>query len=111
MGGFFIALAAALFFLARRTFLAHGTDLNPYRPTQAVVVTGIYKFSRNPIYIALLLVVLAFALFANSLWFIGMAGILLFLLQFGVVKREEEYLLRKFGDAYGEYCRQVRRWI
>jgi protein-S-isoprenylcysteine O-methyltransferase Ste14 len=110
-GVLLIAIAAAIIFSARRTFLAHSTPLNPYRPTEAVVVTGIYRFSRNPIYIAFLLIVLTFALFANSLWFIGMAGILFFILHFGVVHREEDYLSEKFGDPYREYCRQVRRWI
>ena len=61
--------------------------------------------------IAFLLVVLAFAFFANSLWFIVTDGLLFCLLHFGVVKREENYLAQKFGDAYREYCCQVRRWI
>jgi protein-S-isoprenylcysteine O-methyltransferase Ste14 len=104
-------LAAIIIFIARRQMVAQGTHPNPYRPTHSIVVTNIYRFSRNPIYIAFLLVVLAFAFFANSLWFIVMDGILFCLLHFGVVKREENYLSQKFGDAYKEYCRQVRRWI
>lgn len=111
IGGLLVAIAVAIVFLAMRIFVAHGTDPNPYRPTKAIVVTGIYRLSRNPIYIAFLLVVFAFAFFANSLWFIVMTGILLFLLHLGVVRREESYLSQKFGDAYGAYCRQVRRWI
>ena len=104
-------LAATIIFVARRQMVAQGTHPNPYRPTRSIVITSVYRFSRNPIYIAFLLVVLAFAFFANSVWFIVTTGILLFLLHFGVVKREEDYLSQKFGDAYREYCRQVRRWI
>ena len=96
---------------ARRVFVAHGTHLNPYKPTSAVVVTGIYRFSRNPIYIAFLLLLPAFALFANSLWFVLLVPVLLLFLDFGIVRREEDYLLKKFGDPYREYCVRVRRWI
>jgi protein-S-isoprenylcysteine O-methyltransferase Ste14 len=91
--------------------IAHGTHPSPYRPTAAIVTTGVYRFTRNPIYVAFLLVVLAFGLFANSWWFVVFGGLLFFLLDFGVVKREESYLLEKFGDPYRQYCRQVRRWI
>src|ERR1051325_5794835 len=105
------ALAAIIIFSARRQMIAQGTHPNPYRPTQSIVVTSVYRFSRNPIYIAFLLVVIAFVFFANSLWFLVMAGVLCCVLHFGVVKREESYLSQKFGDAYREYCRQVRRWL
>ena len=111
IGCFMIVIAAAIIIFARRVFIAHGTHPNPYRPTNAVVTTGVYGFSRNPIYLAFLLVVFAFVFFANSLWFIVMAVILFVALHAGVVKQEEKYLSQKFGDSYVEYCRQVRRWI
>ena len=111
LGAVLIAISFAIIFSARRVFIAHGEHPSPYRPTNAIVVTGVYKFSRNPIYVAFLLVVLAFGLFANSVWFLVMAALLFVLLQFGVVKREELYLSEKFGETYRSYCHQVRRWI
>lgn len=111
LGAGLCVLAAIIIFIARRQMVAQGTHPNPYRPTQSIVVTSIYKWSRNPIYIAFLLVVLAFAFFANSVWFIVMVGLLFCLLHFGVVKREEHYLSQKFGESYRDYCRHVRRWI
>ena len=111
LGAVLILVSVGVIASARRIFIAHGTHLNPYRPTKAVVVTGVYRFSRNPIYIAFILIVLAFALFVNSLWFVFPAGLLFILLHFGVVKREETYLAEKFGDTYKEYCRRVHRWI
>ena len=104
-----IAIGSAV--SAARSFIAHGTHPSPYRPTTAIVTTGIYRLSRNPIYIAFLLVVLAIGLLANSYWFLGFAVFLALVLHFGVIKREETYLLGKFGDSYRQYCRQVRRWI
>jgi protein-S-isoprenylcysteine O-methyltransferase Ste14 len=104
-------LSVAIVFLARRQFVAHGTHLNPYRPVEALVVDGIYRFSRNPIYVAFLLVVVAFALWTNSIWFLLATVIAFFLLHFGVVKREERYLSDKFGEPYATYRRRVRRWL
>jgi protein-S-isoprenylcysteine O-methyltransferase Ste14 len=106
-----LILSVAIIVIAGRQFLAHGTHPSPYRPVNALVVDGLYKFSRNPIYVAFLLFVLAFAFCANSAWFLVATVIAFFLLRFIVVKREEPYLSQKFGDAYGTYCRRVRRWI
>src|ERR1700676_1543103 len=93
-------LSVAIVFVAMRQFIAHGTHPSPYRPVQALVVDGIYKFSRNPIYVAFLLVMVAFALWSNSLWFLVATVVAFVLLHFGVVKREEHYLSQKFPDAY-----------
>jgi protein-S-isoprenylcysteine O-methyltransferase Ste14 len=111
VGAVLVVFSIAIIASARHIFLAHGTHLNPYKPTTAVVTTGIYRFSRNPIYFAFLIFVLAFAFFANSLWFVVFDALLFVLLHFGVVKREEAYLEQKFGDSYREYCGRVRRWI
>lgn len=111
VGGVLIILSIAVVASARRSFIAHGTHLNPYTPTKAIVTTGVYRFSRNPIYIAFFIFVLSFTFFANSLWFVVFDVLLFFLLHFGVVKREESYLEAKFGDSYREYTRRVRRWI
>jgi len=106
-----LILSAAIIFVASRQFRAHGTHPSPYRPVNALVVDGIYKFSRNPFYVAFLLFVIALAFCANSTWFLVATVILFFVLLFGVIRREECYLSHKFGDAYDTYRRRVRRWI
>jgi protein-S-isoprenylcysteine O-methyltransferase Ste14 len=111
IGAGFIVAAIAIIVSCRNVFIRHGTHPNPYTPTKAVVVTGPYRFSRNPIYVAFLIFVLSFALLANSYWFVFAAVLLLILLHFGVVRREEIYLSEKFGDEYSAYCSRVRRWI
>jgi protein-S-isoprenylcysteine O-methyltransferase Ste14 len=104
-------LAGIILFAAIRELIRHKTHPSPYKPTAAVVVGGIYSFTRNPIYIAFLFVVVAFAVAANSAWFL-VSGVALFvLLHFGVVKREERYLSAKFGSTYDDYRRHVRRWL
>jgi protein-S-isoprenylcysteine O-methyltransferase Ste14 len=111
IGAALVAFAIVIVASCRRAFIERGTHPNPYTPTKAIVTTGAYRFSRNPIYIAFLIVVLAFVFFTNSLWFIGSAVLTFLLLQFGVVTREEIYLHGKFGAEYDDYCRRVRRWI
>lgn len=111
IGAAIVVFAIIVVASCRRAFVERGTHPNPYTPTKAVVTKGLYGLSRNPIYIAFLLIVLSFVLFTNSLWFIGSAVLTFLLLNFGVVKREEKYLHEKFGANYDEYCQRVRRWI
>ena len=107
----FFAVAAIIFFSAIRELVRHHTHPSPYKPTAELVVGGTYSWTRNPIYIALLLIVLALAVGVNSAWLLLSAMTLFVLLHFGVVKREEHYLSTKFGSIYDAYYRRVPRWI
>jgi protein-S-isoprenylcysteine O-methyltransferase Ste14 len=94
-----------------RRFAAAGTNVPPTLPTTALVVDGIYRRTRNPLYLGLSLIYLGLGVAAGSLWAIGLLVPLLWVINVGVVKREERYLERKFGDAYRDYKARVRRWI
>jgi protein-S-isoprenylcysteine O-methyltransferase Ste14 len=96
--------------LALGLFARFQTRPEPWKPSSALVTTGVYRYTRNPMYVGMLLVYLAAALMFRS----SAAGILslpLFLLidQF-VVRKEEEYLSARFGAPYEDYRRIVRRW-
>ena len=104
-------LAFVIFAAAIVQFVRKKTHPSPYQPSAALIIAGIYRITRNPIYIAFLLIVVGFAIAANSAWFLLSAIILFLLLHFGVVKREERYLTSKFGSTYHDYCRRVRRWL
>jgi protein-S-isoprenylcysteine O-methyltransferase Ste14 len=104
-GGFFIIA------MGTRRFAAAGTNVPPTLPTTALVVDGIYRRTRNPLYLGMTLVYLGLGIAARSLWAIGLVVPLLWVINVGVVKREERYLERKFGDAYRDYKERVRRWI
>ena len=104
-GGFFIVA------LGTRRFAAAGTNVPPTLPTTALVVDGIYRRTRNPLYLGMTLVYLGLGVAAGSLWTIGLVVPLLWVIHVGVVMREERYLERKFGDAYRAYKARVRRWI
>ncbi|HTQ30348.1 MAG TPA: isoprenylcysteine carboxylmethyltransferase family protein [Opitutaceae bacterium] len=103
--------AATLAKWAERTMKAAGTNVRPDRPALTVVRTGPYRFTRNPMYLALCLLQLALG-FALNDWISLLAVIpLALILHFGVVRREEKYLEMKFGEHYLALKRDVRRWL
>jgi len=94
-----------------RRFVAAGTNISPSLPTKALVVDGIYGRTRNPLYLGSTLVYLGLSVAAGSLWAIVLLVPLLWVINMGVIAREERYLERKFGDTYRAYKARVRRWV
>jgi protein-S-isoprenylcysteine O-methyltransferase Ste14 len=104
-------IAPTLAILAIVTFKKAGTNVNPYEPALTIARGGPYRFTRNPMYLALCLVQTALGFFLND-WITLLFVIPLFLLlHFGVVLREETYLERKFGEPYLQLKREVPRWL
>ncbi len=101
----FIVLSALLAF--RRV----GTSPDVHKPTTAISTDGIYRWSRNPMYVSLTLLYLGIATWVNSLWILLLLAPVLVVVDRGVIRREERYLEKKFGDEYLRYKSQVRRWI
>jgi protein-S-isoprenylcysteine O-methyltransferase Ste14 len=87
------------------------TSVDPMKPTTALVTEGPFRYSRNPIYVALTLLYVGVALLINALWILLLVVPAVLVLRYGVIAREEVYLARKFGDAYRQYTAQVRRWL
>jgi protein-S-isoprenylcysteine O-methyltransferase Ste14 len=89
------------------------TTVNPLKPqnTSALVTAGIYKYTRNPMYLGLLLVLLAWAVFLSSVW--ALAGPFAFVLYIGrfQIAPEERVLATMFGAGYADYRATVRRWL
>jgi protein-S-isoprenylcysteine O-methyltransferase Ste14 len=105
LGGFVMIRSGA------RRFVAAGTNISPNLPTKELVVDGIYGRTRNPLYLGSTLVYLGLSVAAGSLWTIALLVPLLWVINMGVVAREERYLEHKFGDAYRAYKARVRRWV
>jgi protein-S-isoprenylcysteine O-methyltransferase Ste14 len=87
------------------------TNVEPWKPTTAIIDNGLYGVSRNPIYLAMILVYLGVAFLFNSLWFLPFLPIVVLIIHFGVILREESYLESKFGAEYLNYKTKVRRWV
>jgi protein-S-isoprenylcysteine O-methyltransferase Ste14 len=107
----FVALGIGLAIWGRRTMHAAGTNIDPMLPAKAVVTSGPFRYSRNPLYLALTLLYLGLTLAFNTWWGLVMLVPLLIVMHRGVVLREEHYLEQKFGEPYRQYRSQVRRYL
>lgn len=92
-------------------FLRAGTPPQPWRPTTALVVTGPYRFTRNPMYVGFTFLYLGISLWVNTLWPLLLLPVVLLIMDRGVIAREEAYLERRFGDSYRAFRARVRRWL
>lgn len=106
-----VIASLALFSLAAGRFQAAGTPLPTNRTPQRLVQDGPYRWSRNPIYLAMTLLHLGIALWVDSLWLLLTLAITLVVMVLGVIRREERYLAARFGEEYREYRARVRRWL
>lgn len=88
-----------------------GVNPEPSHPTSALVTSGPFRFTRNPIYLTFTLFFFGIALLTRNAWLLVMLIPLLAVMHYGVIFREERYLARKFGLAYSAYKEQVRRWV
>jgi protein-S-isoprenylcysteine O-methyltransferase Ste14 len=111
VGVLLIVVAGVLFAFAVLEFKRAGTPPEPYKPTTAIVTSGPYRVTRNPIYLSFALVQLGIAFWAGSGWILVLLLPVSVLMNYGVIAREERYLERKFGDEYFNYRRRVRRWM
>ena len=104
-------VAIALAGWSIRTMRLAGTRFETSKPTSAIVAHGPFRFTRNPIYLAMMLLLFGFGLGLDSAWPLLVIAPFFLVIRYGVVAREEAYLARLFGDAYLDYKRSVRRWI
>jgi protein-S-isoprenylcysteine O-methyltransferase Ste14 len=107
----FIILAPTLALSAFRTMKSAGTNVHPSEPALTIVRGGPFRFTRNPLYLALCLLQIALGFFLNDWITLLFVVPLTVIFHYGVVLREERYLTAKFGESYLQYKREVRRWI
>lgn len=114
--GFWLALIAlllnvVLFGWSVGRFRAARTSMVPILPTTAVVTDGPYRFTRNPMYLSLLLLYTALACWSGLTWALLLVPLLIAVMNVAVIGPEERYLEGKFGEPYRAYRARVRRWI
>ena len=100
-----------VFLLAVRQFRIAETSVKTREPTTAIITSGPYKFSRNPIYVTMATLCLGVAVWVNSIWLLGTLVLSIGVITIGVIFREERYLEQKFGDTYMDYKAGTRRWL
>ncbi len=104
-------LGAVLAVGALRLFRATGQDPKPWLATPEIVQTGVYRFTRNPMYVGFALLQIAIGIGLGNLWVLLLAPLACAVVQIMAIRPEEAYLQRKFGDAYLDYKKSVRRWL
>lgn len=92
-------------------FLFVRTHIFPHKPATTLVTTGVYRVTRNPMYVALTLVHAGIALLFDHVWPLATLPIAMIVIDRHVISKEEAYLSRRFGAVYEDYRSRVRRWI
>ena len=92
------------------TFVGKGTPA-PFDPPKEIVVQGLYRFVRNPMYVAVILALIGEAIFFESTAILFYASIVVLVFHLWVIYYEEPTLKRKFGESFERYCQKVSRWI
>jgi protein-S-isoprenylcysteine O-methyltransferase Ste14 len=92
-------------------FLRRRTTIIPNRPAAALVTNGIYRYTRNPMYVSLVLLYIGVTLALDTWWPLLFLPLVVLAVDLLVIRREERYLRTAFPSEYAEYCQHVRRWI
>ncbi len=106
LAGVGVAIAIAAFGEFRKA----KTHVVPHKPTTAIIVSGPFAYTRNPLYVALALFHAAIAIATGNVWALLLLAPALLVIRYGVIAREERYLEAKFGAEYLAYKGRVRRW-
>ena len=111
--GIVLALFGTIFWLYSISlfhFSGKGTPV-PTSPPKRLVVKGVYKYTRNPMYISVLLILLGYFIVFGQLLLLLNLSIMAIFFHLFITRYEEPTLKKKFGDNYTEYCKQVPRWL
>jgi len=111
--GLLLLVAAGIALPGFVAFIRAKTTINPMKPEAAssLVTGGIYRFTRNPMYLSVLLILIAWAIFLSSAWvLVGPVAFVLYINRFQI-KPEERALTAMFGEAYTEYKGRVCKWL
>ena len=96
---------------AIKLFRRTGQDPKPWESTPEIVSTGVYRFTRNPMYVGMAVLQIAMGIGLGNWWLIILVPVVLAIVYMIAVRHEEIYLQRKFKDQYLDYKTSVRRWL
>ena len=108
-----VSVSSVIVFFSLWQFYKSKANINPIHleKSNVFVVDGIYRFSRNPMYLSLAILLIAFALWRGNLWALLVLPLFISYIQIFQILPEERMLTEKFGRDYQDYCARVRRWI
>ncbi len=111
LGSLAIVAGVGIMLSAVGLFRRAGTDPKPWKTATALVTDGVYRWTRNPMYLGMVLTYAGIAIWLDSLVTLLLLIPLTIVIQKEVIEREEAYMAAKFGERYLAYKAQVRRWI
>lgn len=111
IGSIVILIGAIVNFAGAGLFMRHRTAIIPHKPASRLVTTGIYQWTRNPMYLGIALLYGGLAILFDSILALLLLPFVLLIIQTRVIAKEEAYLERVFGEEYRAYKSRVRRWI
>lgn len=106
-----VGVVAAVGAGAVRTMRNAGESPDPWSPVSRIVEQGAYRYSRNPMYLGMVILCLAMSILLANVWILVLAPVCALILWWIAIRPEEAYLEAKFGDTYRDYKRRVRRWL
>ena len=106
-----IAGGLLLAFGCFRSFRRHATSIVPRNTPSELIITGPYRFSRNPIYLADAMILLGFVLLLGSVLGLALVAIFMMLIQTRFIIGEEMGMRAEFGEVFDHYCLTTRRWL
>ena len=111
IGPILIGLGVIVMTLAVRRFGSAGTNVPTCLPAETIVTDGIYRYTRNPMYLSGMLMFAGIAIATGNPWMLALVIPFFLIIRYGVIAREERYLEGKFGERYLRYKASVRRWL
>lgn len=110
-GGALIVAGLLLLVNAGGLFTKAGTDLVPFKNVTTLITDGVYRYTRNPMYLGMTLVLLGTAITVGAMTALLVPPVFMAIIEFRYIRPEEEMLLGLFPDQFPEYCARVRRWL
>ena len=111
IGYLLVVIGLGLAFSALTRFIKARTTLDPHGSVSEIVTSGVYGFSRNPIYLGFVCLLVGFPFIFRSYWGLILSPLFVLLMNALVIRHEEAYLEKKFGETYTRYKSRVRRWL
>jgi protein-S-isoprenylcysteine O-methyltransferase Ste14 len=111
VGGLIIFVGLVLLLLAGGLFKQAGTDLVPFKNVSALVTTGIYRYTRNPMYLGMAAILLGCAITVGAALSLLVAPVFMVIIELRFIRPEEEMLRGLFPEDFPPYCTRVRRWL
>ncbi|MEM9303630.1 MAG: isoprenylcysteine carboxylmethyltransferase family protein [Pseudomonadota bacterium] len=111
IGATAVAVGVIMMGIALGLFARTGQNPEPWTTTPAIITTGIYRFTRNPMYLGMTLVQTGIGLIILNVWIVALAPVSMAVVYRIAIRPEEDYLTEKFGAEYETYRQRVRRWL